>query len=67
MLFRCFLCVLQFYGINYQSQILAGKSSYQRRYHPDIRKIGKIQKRKFRQNSPGEPKGLPKGSQGATK
>ena len=64
MLFHCFLCALQFYRINYQSQIPARKSTCQRRYHPNVRKIGKNQKREFRQKSPGEPEGLPEGSQG---
>ena len=64
MLFRCFLCVLQFYGINYQSQISAGKSIYQMEYFRDIRKFGKNQKTKFRQKSPGEPEGLLEGSRG---
>ena len=65
MLFCHFPCILKFYEINCQSQNSAGKSTCQMEYLRDIEKFGKNQKTEFHQKSPGEPEGLPDGSQGA--
>ena len=67
MLFRCFLYVLRFYKINYQSQISAGKSTVIGDIIRMSEKLGKIRKTEFRQKSSGEPEGLPEGSQGEDK
>ena len=61
MLFCCFLCVLQFYGINHESHNSARKAPVRWSTFGTSENTGKIKKWSFTKKSLGEPEGLLEG------